>query len=70
MKYLAQSILDLSEIFRFAIEVKLGLIFRFGIKEGEELTDCYLDLTLEGRISAEQRKRLLKGGYDFWYISV
>ena len=40
------------------------------MKEGEELTDCYLDLTLEGRISAEQRKRLLKGGYDFWYISV
>ena len=34
--------------------------------EGEELLDCYLDLTLEGRITREERRRTLKGGYDFW----
>ena len=49
---------------------KLHSFVRLNLKKGEELTDCYLDLTLEGRISADQRKRLLKGGYDFWYMYV
>merc|ERR1711971_552775 len=36
------------------------------IREGEELLDCYLDLTLEGRVTRDERRRTLKGGYDFW----
>ena len=36
------------------------------IRRGEELTDCYLDLTLAGRVTREQRRRLLRGGYGFW----
>ena len=30
------------------------------------MLDCYLDLTLEGRITRDERRRTLKGGYDFW----
>ena len=36
------------------------------IEAGEELTDCYLDLTLDGRITREERRKLLRGGYGFW----
>ena len=30
------------------------------------MLDCYLDLTLEGRVTRDERRRILKGGYDFW----
>ena len=30
------------------------------------MLDCYLDLTLEGRVTRDERRRTLKGGYDFW----
>ena len=36
------------------------------IEAGEELVDCYLDLTLEGRITTQQRRRVLRAGYGFW----
>lgn len=35
------------------------------IKAGEELVDCYLDLTAEGRISRRERWELLRAGYGF-----
>lgn len=37
-----------------------------GIARGEELTDCYLDLTTEGRCRREERRILLQQGYGFW----
>lgn len=36
------------------------------IAVGEELTDCYLDLTVEGRITRDERRGVLMGGYGFW----
>ena len=36
------------------------------IAAGEELTDCYLDLTVEGRITRDERRGVLMGGYGFW----
>ena len=36
------------------------------IREGEELLDCYLDLNLPGRLTRDQRRNLLRGGYGFW----
>lgn len=35
------------------------------VEEGEELTDCYLDLSLEGRITRVERQRVLLGAYGF-----
>jgi len=35
------------------------------IEEGEELTDCYLDLSLEGRVTRAERQRVLLGAYGF-----
>ena len=35
------------------------------IQEGEEITDCYLDLSLGGRVTREERQALLRGGYGF-----
>ncbi|XP_023330711.1 SET domain-containing protein 5 [Eurytemora carolleeae] len=35
------------------------------ILEGEEITDCYLDLTAQGRITQQERRSLLKSGYGF-----
>ena len=37
------------------------------IREGEELLDCYLDLTLPGRVTRDQRRNILMGGYNFWW---
>ena len=36
------------------------------IREGEELLDCYLDLNLQGRLTRDQRRNILRGGYGFW----
>ena len=36
------------------------------IEAGEELTDCYLDLTLDGRVTTDERRCLLRAGYGFW----
>jgi hypothetical protein len=36
------------------------------ILSGEEMTDCYLDLTVEGRITRNERRSVLRGGYGFW----
>ena len=36
------------------------------IRQGEELLDCYLDLSLPGRLTRDQRRNLLRGGYGFW----
>ena len=36
------------------------------IREGEELLDCYLDLNLPGRLTRDQRRNILRGGYGFW----
>ncbi|XP_023330710.1 SET domain-containing protein 5 isoform X2 [Eurytemora carolleeae] len=35
------------------------------ISQGEELTNCYLDLTIKGRITQQERRSLLKSGYGF-----
>jgi len=35
------------------------------IEDGEELTDCYLDLSVEGRITRAERQKVLLGAYGF-----
>ena len=36
------------------------------ISPGEELTDCYLDLTVQGRDTRAGRRELLQAAYGFW----
>ena len=38
------------------------------IQAGEEILDCYLDLTLPGRQTRDQRRNILRGGYGFWLV--